>query len=190
MSEFPPSPNGAAGRASKSPGAVPPATVKGFYMSALVRELASHGHHLTTPSYRDFADYPVEQAIELIEETAQRLYPHERKGEAIRRVGWIIYPTLLNTIVGRVIFGSLGSDLPAIFRIAARGFEVSITRGTYEPVHIGQRDAHVRVRDFPLFPENYLAGIFEGVLARYGFSEGKVEVRARTPSDVDFYINW
>ncbi|HEX5661322.1 MAG TPA: DUF2378 family protein [Polyangiales bacterium] len=188
MSESPPAPDA---RTSKVPSSPTDVTVKGFYLSALIRELASHGHHLTSrTSYRDFANYPLAQAKELVDDAAQRLYPHERKNEGVRRVGWIIYPTLLNTMVGRVIFGSLGDDLPAVLRIAGRGFEVSLTRGSYEPVKIGARDACVRVRDFPLYPDTFLLGVFEGVLARYGFDEHKVVARKLSATDVDFYLEW
>ncbi len=166
-------------------------TVKGFYLSALIRELASHGHHLTTrTSFRDFGDYPLELARELLDECAQRLYPHERKGEGLRRIGWIIYPTLLNTMVGRVIFGSLGDDLHAVLRAAGRGFEVSISRGRYELVSAGPNHAHVRMRDFPLYPETFLLGIFEGALASYGYGEAKVSARKLSLNDVDLHLEW
>lgn len=165
--------------------------MKGFYLSALVKELASHGQHLTNrASFRDFGDYPLALAKEMLDETAQRLYPQERKSEALRRVGWIIYPTLLSTMVGRVIFGSLGDDFPAVLRIASRGFEVSISRGSYEPIRIGERDAHVRVRDFPLYPESFLLGVVEGALARYNFEDGRVIVRKLSASDCDFFLEW
>jgi uncharacterized protein (TIGR02265 family) len=187
MSEFP-TPQKALRKAPSVPQEV---TVKGFYLSALLRELASHGHHLTARStFRDFADYPLTTARELLDETAQRLYPHERKQEALRRIGWIIYPTLLSTMVGRVVFGSLGNDLPAVFRIAARGFEISLTRGSYEPVTITARSAHVRVRDFPLYPDSFLVGVFEGMLAHYGFAEGRVDLRVLSAVNVDLYCRW
>jgi uncharacterized protein (TIGR02265 family) len=179
----------AARRLSRAPAAG--ATVKGFYLRALVRELASNGHHLTThQSYREFSDYPVAAAHELLNECAERLYPQERKHEALRRVGWIIYPTLLSTMVGRVIFGSLGNDFPAVLRVASRGFEVSLSQGRYEAVHVGSNEARVQVRDFPLFPESFLVGVFEGALAHYGFVEGKVEVRVLSSMDVDLQLSW
>ena len=53
-------------------------------------------------------------------------------------------------MVGRVIFGSLGDDVPAVLRAGERGFQVSISRGRYEPVYIRDREANVRVRDFPM----------------------------------------
>jgi uncharacterized protein (TIGR02265 family) len=175
---------------NKPPTTVQAVTVKGFYLSAVVNELANQGHHLGGhKNYRDFVDYPIAAAHELLDACAERLYPHERRPEAMRRVGWIIYPTLLSTVVGAVTFGSLGNDLPAVLRVAARGFDISISRGRYEAVHIGNRDAHVRVREFPLYPESFLRGIFEGVFAHYGL-DGRVEVRALSPSDVDLHLAW
>jgi len=160
-------------------------------MRALVKELASQGHHITpAASYRDFGDYPVSAAYDLLLECKQRMYPQERRSEALRRLGWIIYPTLLSTMVGRVIFGSLGDDVPAVLRAAGRGFEVSISQVRYEPVEFGQRCATVRVYGFPLFPDCFLTGVFEGGLAHYGYDEGKVVARMLSPTDVELQLSW
>ncbi|MDB4977754.1 MAG: hypothetical protein JWN48_6095 [Myxococcaceae bacterium] len=169
----------------------PAVTVKGFYLRALLKELADNGQHLTdVPSFREFGDYPLSVARELLYECAQRLYPHERRAEGLRRLGWIIYPTLLSTMVGRVVFASLGDDLRTVLRIASRGFEISITAGKYEAVRIGARDADVTVREFPLHPESFLLGVFEGVLAHYGLADGVVRVRPLSATDVDFHLSW
>jgi uncharacterized protein (TIGR02265 family) len=190
-SQFPPARGSVPLRPHTAPASSPGVTVKGFYLSAMVRELATHGHHLTSrASFRDFSDYSLTQAREILDETVLRLYPQERRGEGQRRVGWIIYPTLLSTMVGRVIFGSLGHDLGAVLGVLRRGFEVSISRGSYEPVEIRERDAHVRVRDFPLYPDTFLLGAFEGLLAHYDLADGKVEVKKQSATDVDFYLSW
>lgn len=166
-------------------------TCKGFYFRALHKELADNGHHLTQPNtYRDFGDYSLNEARELLLACAERMYPNERQEEALRRIGWIIYPTLLSTIVGKVIFGSLGGDVCAALRFAGRGFEVSISEGRYEAVRIGERDADVSIRDFPLFPSSFLVGVFEGALAHYGFADSRVRARVLSSRDVDLHLEW
>lgn len=166
-------------------------TCKGFYFRALHKELSDNGHHLTqTASYRDFGDYSLGEAKELLHACAQRLYPSEREDEAMRRIGWIIFPTLLSTIVGKVIFGSLGDDVAAALRFAGRGFEVSISEGRYEAVRIGERDADVSIRDFPLYPSTFLRGVFEGALAHYGFADSRISVRVLSSRDVDMHLAW
>jgi uncharacterized protein (TIGR02265 family) len=175
---------------SKTP-STPGGTAKGFYFRALQRELASHGQYQAeaTP-YREFNDYPITDAQALLAECALRLYPSLRRPEALRRLGWIIFPTFLSTMVGRVIFGALGNDFPAVLRAGSRGFEVSISQGRYELVELDKQRAHVRVRDFPLYPDSFLAGVFEGALAHYGFDEGSVLATSITPTDCDFYLSW
>ncbi|MDB4986648.1 MAG: hypothetical protein JWN04_1826 [Myxococcaceae bacterium] len=192
MHSSPPSHNDVpAGRLAKRGSTTAGITVKGFYLRAVIKELANNGQHLTiATNYRDFGDYPLEVAHELLLESAQRLYPTQRRPEALRRIGWIMYPTLLSTMVGKVIFASLGNDLPTVLRIAGRGFEVSLTAGRYEAVRIGARDADVSVRDFPLYPESFLLGVFEGVLAHYGYGEGTVTAHVLSATDVDFHLAW
>jgi uncharacterized protein (TIGR02265 family) len=176
---------------SRAPASASTATVKGFYLRALVKELASQGHHITpATSYRDFSDYSVSAAYDLLLECKQRMYPEERRSEALRRLGWIIFPTLLSTIVGRVIFGSLGNNVPALLRAAGRGFEVSISQVRYEAVELGERSATVRVYGFPLFPDCFLTGVFEGGLAHYGYDEAKVIPRMLSPTDVELQLSW
>lgn len=166
-------------------------TVKGFYMRALIKELASQGHHISPAvSYRDFGDYPIAAAHDLLLDCKQRMYPAERRSEGMRRLGWIIYPTLLSTMVGRVIFGSLGNDLNAVLRAAGRGFEVSISQVRYEPIELNERSAKVHVYDFPLFPDCFLVGVFEGALAHYGYDDAQVNARMLSTQDVELTLSW
>jgi uncharacterized protein (TIGR02265 family) len=166
-------------------------TVKGFYLRALLKELANHGHHIgSAGSYREFGDYPLTAAYELLLDCQQRMYPHERRSEGLRRLGWIIYPALLSTMVGRVIFGSLGNDLFALLRVAGRGFEVSISQVRYEPIELGERCAKVHVYDFPLFADCFLVGVFEGAFAHYGYDDAKVSARMLSSQDVELSLSW
>lgn len=192
MSSFPPFADEPPSRAlSRPPPPVESTTVKGFYLRALVRELAEQGHHLLDlPAFRDFGDYPQTLAQRLLLECAQRLYPNERRHDGLRRVGWIIYPTLLSTMIGRVIFGSLGEDIPAVLRVAGRGFEVSLSEGRYEVLTLLSRSASVRVRNFYLFPDSFLVGVFEGLFAHYGKPDAKVKASLLSGTDVDLRMEW
>ncbi|MEY4513235.1 MAG: hypothetical protein RLZZ450_5357 [Pseudomonadota bacterium] len=176
---------------AEEPRAASGVTVKGFYMRALIKELASQGHHANPAvSYRDFGDYPVAAAHDLLLDCKQRMYPNERPSEGMRRLGWIIYPTLLSTMLGRVIFGSFGNDLLAVLRAAGRGFEVSISQVRYEPMELNERSAKVHVYDFPLFPDSFLVGVFEGAFAHYGYDEAVVSARMLSTQDVELSLSW
>lgn len=166
------------------------ATAKGFYFRALLREAEQAGQYLKGfGPYREFNDYPVAEAAALLLQCAERMYPLEPKGEGLRRLGWIIFPTLLQTMVGRVVFGALGNDILSVLRHAHRGFEVSLASGRCRATGLFEREGVLEVREFHLFPEHFLVGVFEGVLAHYGF-DGGVTWRPLSPVDADYRLTW
>ncbi len=166
------------------------ATGKGFYFAAFVREAVSNGHHLEGfGPYREFKDYPLKEAIRLVAECARRVYPDEPLREGIRRIGWSVFPTLLSTVLGKVLFGALGQNIPAVISMSPRGFEVSLNRGRSEILRVTDRDAEVHVSDFYLFPDCFLAGVFEGMFAHYG-KEAQVEVRKVGKGTCGFHVRW
>jgi uncharacterized protein (TIGR02265 family) len=166
------------------------ATAKGFYFRAFLRELAHFGHHLEGfGPYRDFSDYPLREGMLLLRECAQRMYASEPPREGLRRLGWVVFPTLLSTVVGRVVFGALGNDMQAMSRNAHRGFEVSLSVGRCEAVRVAERESELHVTDFHLFPDSFLVGVLEGSAAHYGH-EAQVRVRQVGEHDYDYFCSW
>jgi len=168
----------------------PAATAKGLYFRALLQEAQSFGHFLEGYGpYRDFKDYPVAEACRLLEEVGQRLYPDETLRQALRRLGWVIFPTLLSTMAGRVVFGALGNDMTAVVANAYRGFEVSIADGQCEVLRAEQGQGHLRVSGFHLFPDCFLVGVFEGAFAYYDI-EVEIYLRSAGPFDCEYITFW
>lgn len=169
----------------------PRATAKGVYFITVMRELAQQGHHLEGfGPYRDFGDYPVATAFTLLLEAANRLYPNDPTREAIRRIAWNMFPALLGTMVGRVLFGALGNDMLAVARYCDRGFEVSLSQGRCQTVRAERGLIELKVTNFQLLPDCFLVGVLEGWLAYYGY-DGDVLIRpAAHPKDVDYLIRW
>lgn len=166
------------------------ATGKGFYFSAFLREAVGSGQHLDGYGpYREFKDYPLREGIRLIAECARRLYPDEPIREAIRRIGWTVFPTLLSTMIGKVVFGALGDNIPAVVRMSPRGYEVSMNRGRCEVVRVTEREAEIRITDLYLFPDCFLVGVFEGTLAHYG-KEATVEIRNVSKGSCEYLVRW
>lgn len=166
------------------------ATAKGFYFRAFLRELAHQGQHLEGYGpYRDFSDYPLREAVALLRECGQRMYAAEPPREGLRRLGWVVFPTLLSTVVGRVVFGALGNDMQAMGRNAPRGFEVSLSHGRCEALRVSERQSELRVTNFHLFPDSFLVGVLEGSGAHYGH-ELEVKMRQLGEHDYDFLCSW
>lgn len=171
-------------------GVSPLATVKGFYCSALLKEAASCGQHLSGYGpYREFKDYPQHEAIRLLAEVARRVYPDEPMREALRRLGWIMFPTLLTTVIGKVVFGALGDNIPAVIRMAPRGFEVSMRQGEIEVLSLGDREAELRVSNCYLFPDSFFVGVFEGTFAHYG-KDARVLIRNSSANECEYLTTW
>jgi uncharacterized protein (TIGR02265 family) len=166
------------------------ATAKGFYFRAFLRELAHFGHHLEGfGRYRDFSDYPLRDGVAVLRECATRMYGGEPPREGLRRLGWVVFPTLLSTMVGRVVFGALGNDMQAVARNAPSGFEVSLSHGRCQTLRVSERESELRVTNFHLFPESFLVGVLEGSGAHYGH-EVVVKLRQMGEHDYDFLCTW
>ena len=166
------------------------ATVKGFYFTALLRESSQAGQYLDGYGpYRDFKDYPAAEVARLLAECAERMYPDQPKGEGLRRLGWVIFPTLLTTMVGKVVFGALGNDFNSVMQHAHRGFEVSLNTGRCSLEVLNERDGVLHVKDFYIFPQHFLVGVLEGAMAHYGH-EGNVGLRLLGPGEGLFHLSW
>jgi uncharacterized protein (TIGR02265 family) len=171
-------------------GCSPQATSKGFYASAFLREATSNGQHLEGYGpYRDFKDYPQQENIRLIAECARRLYPDEPLREGIRRIGWSVFPILLSTMIGKVVFGALGDNIPAVVRMTPRGFEVSLNQGRCEVLHVAENEAELCVSDCYLFPDCFFVGVFEGALAHYG-RDAQILVRNAKAGSCEYLARW
>lgn len=97
------------------------ATVKSFYVRAVLRDLSENGHPMPDVVVRgDFNDYPTRAAADLLLLTAERLHGDLPQREALRRIGWTIFPALLDMTIGRVVYGALGKDIHAIAQAAPR----------------------------------------------------------------------
>ena len=168
----------------------PGATAKGIFYRALVREGQSVGQHFDGfGPYRDFKDYPLTEACRLLEEVGRRLYPDETLRSAIRRLGWVIFPTLLGTMPGRVVFGALGNDMAAVVANAHKGFEISVNDGRCEVLRVAPGLGHLRLTGFHLFPDCFLVGVFEGAFAHYGI-EPEIHVRSTGRYDCEYLFFW
>jgi uncharacterized protein (TIGR02265 family) len=166
------------------------ATVKGMFLQRLLDDAAAKG---VAPAgrgpYRAFKDYPLRELLEIEVELAPRLFPAVALREGLRRLGWTAYPTLVSSLIGRIIFGVLGDDLPAIFRTAMKGYKVSISVGSASVIEVGSNHAVIRLQEMYNFADSYQVGVFEGVFRHYDRS-GKVKCHRTGEFDLDILAMW
>lgn len=166
-------------------------TVKGMFIQSLVDAVTSAGMSLEGRSrYSAFKDYPLTELMEVEVAAAGRLFPEVPLRRALRRFGWSAFPTLMSSMIGRVIFAPVGNNLRAAIKLAARGYRVSISHAKVSVEdHDDAQSVYVRLGDVFNFADSYQVGVFEGAVRHYG-REPSVTIRRRSRADVDLLVRW
>ncbi|MDX2052530.1 MAG: DUF2378 family protein [Polyangiaceae bacterium] len=163
------------------------AIVKGMFFENLARA-ARRFNVRCEPRYTAFRDYPMRDYMELIVRYAEARYPHVTLREAVRRVGWEAFPTLAESIAGRVMFAVAGRDLRAAINITPAAYRHSIS-GTVTIRHISEHQAVQEFRSIWNFPDCYQVGVMEGGCKVYERNHS-VSLRVLSECDVDLLIRW
>lgn len=167
----------------------PGGTVKGMQLSAIVEECRRRGRPLESRRYVAFRDYPGEELLELLVRAAERVYPDVPPREGLRRLGRVAYPTLRESLVGRVVFGAVGRDIHAVWRLVSKGYELSNNSGTATLLELTETEAVLRLEGMYSFVDAWHVGIVEGAVEIYGFVP-EVLVHLTTPTSADFWVRW
>src|SRR5262245_17235810 len=106
------------------------AVVKGMFIRRLVDDAAKHGHTLAVKERLiAFKDYPVPVYLNALVEAARVLHPSEPPRRALRLLGHGVYPQLVDSMIGKVVFGVLGRDIHSILRVASKAYEIASNLG-------------------------------------------------------------
>jgi uncharacterized protein (TIGR02265 family) len=164
------------------------ATTKGLFVNLLGAyvkqhrpEAADEYRRFYPRAYSAFQDVPLKDTLWRGADAARLAHPELPLAEALRRMGRPAWQNVLSSLLGRVLFATLGRDLSLIFRYGPRGFEVfekNSTRVRYEQLG----DRHFRYRYDPCynFIDCYHVGVIEGVVLAFGLSpEITVALEAR-----------
>ena len=126
--------------------------------SALAQYLKLHPE-----KFASFRDISLRVSIRNFFDAALFAFPDDPPAEAMRKIGRLIYPQILSTMLGRVIFAALRSDLMSIFRNGPRAFELFEKNGTrLKATELGPK--HFRYDFDPSYSpiETSQVGIIEG----------------------------
>jgi uncharacterized protein (TIGR02265 family) len=163
-----------------------PALAKGFVMQGLINEAKAQGKPFpNAPSYIAFKDYPFRESVVLSYRMAQHLYPHLPIREAVRRLGHRGYGSVLESTVGRAMFGVLNLRMESLIKLIPRAYGIAQKGGEVKVVWSTPESALISFRDFPVTPDTFQIGLFEGgfmarkkkhevYLKTLGFGEGDV----------------
>lgn len=139
--------------------------------------------------YVPFLNYPYADFLTLLTEAAKVVHPGVPTGEGLRRLGRAGYEALLESQVGKVLFGVFGRSFEHVVRMGARGWSVSVTFGQVRVEELGPRHVRYHFTDFPAFLETYQVGIVEGGM-RACQAKGEVLVRLDSIRSGSFDIRW
>jgi uncharacterized protein (TIGR02265 family) len=178
--------------------ALPPgATCKGLFFHDLIDQLrkAAPNSSILLPGglgaqrYVHFFDYPYADYMRMLHATAQAVFPGVPVGEGLRRLGRKTYVALLNSQIGRVIFGVLGDDFLSVIKLGVRGYQVSMNFGRLDTEVIENEHIRYYFRNLPAYLETFQVGVVEGAMQACNV-EGRVHVSMTSLSTASFDIRW
>jgi len=168
---------------------VPPlSTVKGMQLQALVDECKRRGHSVEK-RFIAFRDYAGEEMVDLLIESAALCHPRVPPREGMRRLGHVAYPTLTKSMLGRVVFGLVGSDPKSLVNLVSKGYAISNSSGHAAVTEVDDDAAILRLKGIYSFIDAWHVGIIEGALDTLG-RPCKVRVKLLTPTSADFLVEW
>ena len=176
------------------------AVVKGLFFDTMLKMLASLPAELQEevrrevpvmrPRYLPFLDYPLREHMELSFAVVPRLFPDVPTRQAFRQMGWNAFPDFAGTMLGRVIYGNLGTeDLVRVFEAGPRGIAQAIKPGFAEVSAIS--DDHVRMEYYDIYGilDPYYIGVAEGTVRHYG-KEPTVKIHTIDIANAVLDIRW
>ena len=172
------------------------ATCKGlFFLSAIrllreaerldvLRPLGLDGRR-----FLPFFDYPYADLLRLNVATGAAVYPDESPGEGVRRMGQAAYDALLESRVGRVIFGALGLRFGLVVRHGPKGWQVAQNFGHATIEDLADKHVRVHIHEMPALLETAQVGAVEGAM-RACQTKGEVRVKMRSLASAVFDVQW
>ena len=121
-------------------------------------------------------------------EVAQNAMPKLSMREALRRLGRGAAGTLVQSLIGRVVFGTAEGTLEML-RALAKSYVLHMRPGSVEVVPLEAGRAVVRLADIYNFLDSHNVGVFEG-LFRHAKVTGRVRIASYSPTEADFLCEW
>lgn len=173
------------------------ATCKGLFFHDIIEHLRTGAPNhallardgLALKRYVHFFDYSYADYMRVLHGTASAVFPAVPVGEGLRRLGRSSYIALLNSQVGKVVFGVLGADLRRVLEMGARGYQISLNFGKVEAEVLGADRLCYHFRDLPAFLETYQVGVIEGAMEVCGY-EGQVRILMKNLGNASLDVRW
>lgn len=166
------------------------ATMTGHFLSAVAGVAEGRGIRLLSARqrYTPFSAYPLREHCELLLETSRKVFPELSLRESLRKLGRGAPQVLLQSVVGRVVFGSVDGPLE-VLRAMATSYMVHMQPGKVEVLPIDATTAVVQASEIHNFLDSHNIGVFEGALRHAGV-KGDVRIHAYDRATADMRCTW
>lgn len=166
------------------------ATMSGLFLSAVARAVP-RGTKLASArsTYTAFRRYPLREHCVLLVEAARALFPDKSLREGLRRLGRGAPRTLLGSMLGRVVLGSVEGP-GELVRAMAKSYPLHMSPGSLVVTEDVPGRIVLALRDIHHFLDSHNVGVFEGVLRHAGVEDGSVRIRSLSPTDADLLCTW
>ena len=166
------------------------ATLKGMFLQAFANYARQAGKTLSCRQrFYAFNDMPLTQALELAQETAERVHPELPLAQGLRQVGRILYPAFASSMIGKVIFSAATERLGTRIELAPQAIEACLSHGKLVVERPDDGSALLRLSDSTLFTECIPVGVVEGMLGA-ARRPGIVASRVHSLTEIEIFVRW
>ena len=142
---------------------------------------------VTERRYVPFRDYPMADNLRLAVAAARCGFPGIPLGQALRRAGQAAFEMVLQSHIGRTLFGVLDRDVERLLGRWPKAYELLFNFGEVTSVVTGPGLFILRAERFPVFLETFQVGVLEGALRHCG-AVGRVRLALHSLADATFEI--
>jgi uncharacterized protein (TIGR02265 family) len=166
------------------------ATIKGNFVSAIVKAASAKGHALSVARdrYLPFHDYPLREQAELLVEAAPVFFPDRPLRHGLRLLGRSAMPIFREMTVGKVLLAQ-ASDPMSHLEVCAKGYGIVYPNCSVSIIDPTPKATVIRIERIYNFLDSHHVGVFEGCLTTIGVRP-TISVRMKSPIEADFLCRW
>jgi hypothetical protein len=166
------------------------ATMTGVFLGAVAAEATARGVTLPSarPRYTAFQLYPLREHCALLLELARLGFADVPLRIALRKLGRGAPLALVESNIGRIVFGSAEGTIDVI-RAMAKSYQLHMRPCSLEVEPRDERSAIIHMTDVHNFLDSHNVGVFEGVL-RFARVQGVVRMQSFSRTAADLLCEW
>lgn len=165
-------------------------TVKGMFFRKILEETkAVVGRPLRAGNYFPFGDYPLADWLTLLHESAGYAYPKLPVRAGLRHLGRSMYPTLADSMIGRVVLSVAAGSVMRALPVYPRMWSLISNHASAEVDELTSGRVVIRLRNTWDFLDSFELGALAGGMGFFGI-DAHVKVALLGPCDADYEVTW